>query len=133
MADEKRPKRGKEAADERILIALSCGATAAAAAREAGVGTRTVERRLADPAFRARLHQLRTETLERTGGALIAAGLRAVQTLLSLQDVSQPAPVRLGAAKALVELGLKTFQLIEIGQRMTEMNARVDELTAKLQ
>src|SRR5947209_7078638 len=97
-------RSGRNANDERILMALACGATYAKAAQEAGTSERTVRRKMSDAAFRAKLHRLRGEALERAGGALTAAALKAVQTLLSLQDANQPASVRLGAAKAVLEL-----------------------------
>jgi hypothetical protein len=125
---QKPRKRGKENADEKILVALSCGATAGNAAREANVSVRTVERRLTDPAFRARLHRLRGETLERAGGALTAASLRAVQTLLSLQEPSQPPAVPLGAARAVLEIGLKVREVMEVALRMDAIEARIEGL-----
>lgn len=118
-------KRGKEHGDEKILIALSCGATAGNAAREANVSVRTVERRLADPEFREKLLRLRGETLQRAGGALTAASLRAVATLVSLQEASQPANVRLGAARAVLELALKVRELNDLDERLTRMEAQV--------
>ena len=49
--------RGRENADERILLALACGATYSKAAQDSGVGERTVEQewRLARAWLRARL------------------------------------------------------------------------------
>jgi hypothetical protein len=47
----------KIAADKALLTALACGATVEQAARKAGLGERTVYRRLDDPEFLQRLRQ----------------------------------------------------------------------------
>lgn len=122
-------RRGKEASDEKLLIALACGATAAKAAHDADVSVRTVERRLAEPDFQARLRHLRGDMLERAGGALVAAAMKSVQTLLMLQDVSQPPATRLGAAKAILELGLKIREVAELEVRLRELEERVSGTT----
>ena len=91
---------GRRNADEAILLALACGATGEAAARTAGVAERTVRRRLADPAFKARLASLRSDMVQRASGSLTAASQQAVQTLMVLQKEGSPPAVRLGAARA---------------------------------
>jgi hypothetical protein len=93
--------------DDLLLAALSCGAAVPQAAHQAGVSPRTVYRRLADPAFQDHLKAARAELLRRTGGMLTAGALEAVKTLFELQKASAPPSVRLGAARAVVELGLK--------------------------
>ena len=123
------PAKVRETLDEKLLISLACGASAAAAAREAGCNEKTVRRRLADPKFRSRLHQMRGEALERAGGMLTAASMKAVQTLLALQDANQPAAVRLGAAKAVLELGMKVREVNEIEQRMAALEERLAQVS----
>jgi hypothetical protein len=119
--------RGRENADEKILVALACGATVPKAAADAGVSTRTVERRLADPKFRARLHQLRGETLERAGGMLTAATLKSVSTLVSLQDAGHPAGVRLQAAKSVLELALRVREVAELEARLAALETQLGD------
>lgn len=101
------PNNNPKNADEALLLAFACGATVENAARKAGVSERTAYRRLSEPAFRQRLRALRTELVERSMGMLTAATLEAVKTLVSLQDAAQPAAVRLGAARAIIDYGLK--------------------------
>jgi hypothetical protein len=43
--------------------------------------------------------------MDRAAGMLTAAPLESVKTLLALQDRENPAAVRLGAARAVLELG----------------------------
>lgn len=120
---------GRPNGDEAILLALACGATYANAAQQAGVHERTVRRRMANPAFVARLRHLRGEMLERAGGALVAAAMKSVQTLLSLQDMNQPPAVRLGAARAVLEIGLKIREVAELEVRLRELEERIEGTT----
>src|SRR5207237_1099554 len=82
------------------LLALACGATVEAAARQFDLSERTVYRRLKDPAFQARLKQVRTDMVRRSAGLLSAASGEAVRTLLALMKASAPPATRLGAAAA---------------------------------
>jgi hypothetical protein len=113
--------------DEKILLALSVGTSQVAAAREAGVSERTIRRKLADPKFRARLHQLRGEALERAGGMLTAGAMKSVATLLALQESNQPAAVRLGAAKAVLELGMRVREMNELEARLAALEAQLGD------
>jgi hypothetical protein len=111
-------RRGKKDIDERLLIALACGASVETAARSLGVSERTVYRRLADSAFRKRLQDMRADMVQRTAGALTAAGSEAVRTLLALQKETVPPAVRLGAARAVLELGAKMRETAELEARI---------------
>src|SRR5689334_17341262 len=97
---------GRRGADEGLALALACGATAEQAAQKAGVSPRTAYRRKADAAFVRRVQAARGELAQRAGGALTAAALESVKTLLELQRPPAPPTVRLGAARAVLELGL---------------------------
>ena len=63
MAEEPRKK-----ADDALLLALACGATVEAAARQCGLSDSTVYRRLNDPRSASRLQQLRADMVQRTAG-----------------------------------------------------------------
>jgi hypothetical protein len=114
-------RHGKKDIDERLLMALACGATVETAARSLAVSERTVYRRLADPAFRQRLQQMRADMVQRTAGALTAAGAEAVRTLLALQKETVPPAVRLGAARAVLELGAKMRETAELEARIAAL------------
>jgi hypothetical protein len=87
-----------KAANEALLTALACGLTVEIAARKAGIGERTAYRRLADPAFKARLNQLKTDMVLRTADMLTGAGISSVKTLIDVaRDVSVPPAVRRAA------------------------------------
>jgi hypothetical protein len=117
--------RGKKNADEALLLALACGATVEQAAQAAGLSARTAHRRLAEPGFQQRLEQLRAEMSQRTGGMLIAAGMEAVKTLLTLQGSTTPAAVRLGAARAILEFSMKLRESNELAVRVAALEFQV--------
>jgi len=119
-------QRGKKIQDDRLLMALACGATVEAAAQAAGLSKRTVYRRLKDPAFRQRLQDLRAEMVQRTAGTLTAAGGEAVKTLLALLKEAIPPTVRLGAARAVLEIGMKVRETAELEQRLAAVEAAAE-------
>jgi hypothetical protein len=117
--------RGRQQADEAILQALACGATVESAARQAGVAPRTVHRRLDDAAFRQRLQALRADMTQRTAGALTAAATEAVRTLLELLKPTTPPAVRLGAARAVLEMGLKVREVSDLEERLAALERQL--------
>ena len=120
MATTQRKKR-----EVPLLQALACGATVEAAARQCGLSDRTVYRRLQDLEFKKRLEKVRTDMIQRSAGMLTAAAGEAVRTLLSLQKDAIPAAVRLGAARAILEVGMKIRQVVELEQRLAELEELV--------
>jgi hypothetical protein len=117
------PHQGKKNADERLLQALTCGATVEQAAQQSGVSARTVHRRLKVPSFQQRLQTARRDIVERAAAMLTAAALESVSTLLVLQRPEYPPGVRLGAAKATLELGLKVRENSNVLQRIEDLEA----------
>ncbi len=117
---------GRKAADERLLMALACGATVEAAGRAAGISESTAYRRLRDPAFGQRLQQVRGDMVQRTSGMLTAAAGEAVKALLALLKEGTPPAVRLGAARAVIELGMKVRDAAELEQRIAALEAAAE-------
>src|SRR5262245_27802022 len=120
MAEKPRKK-----ADTALLLALACGATVEGAARQCRLSERTVYRRLRDPEFRRRLQAVRADMVQRTAGALTAAAAEAVRTLLSLQGPSEPPAVRLGAARAILEIGVKLREAAELEARVAALEQQL--------
>jgi hypothetical protein len=114
--------------DEPLLLALACGATVEAAARQFELSERTVYRRLKDAAFQARLKQVRSDMVRRSAGLLSAASGEAVRTLLALMKDTAPPATRLGAAKAVLELGMKIRELAELEAEVRELEEKVAAL-----
>jgi hypothetical protein len=118
--------RGRHHADDALILALACGATVESAAQKAGVGVRTAHRRLSDPDFKRKLNEFRTDMVRRTASLLTAGATEAVKTLVSLQQGSTPPAVRLGAARALIELGVRLRESAELHERITALEAQVE-------
>ncbi len=117
--------------DEVLLAALACGATAEAAAQKAGVSRATVQRRLQDPKFCQRLQQLGTDMVKRSASALTAAAVEAIKTLLSLQASSIPHAVRLGAARSVLEIGMKLREVANMEERVAALEAQMASQTSR--
>ena len=118
----------KKKADGELVLALACGASPESAALKSGLSPRTVYRRLADPAFRERVNQVRADLARRAAAMLTAAGLGAVQTLTTLQESASSESVRLGAARAVLELGCKLRDVVELAERVAALEARLHAL-----
>lgn len=121
------PKTRHKKNEDGLLLALACGVTVEAAAKQCGIHERTIYRRMTAPDFKARLQELRTDMVRRAAGLLTAATNEAVRTLLSLQKEAIPAPVRLGAARAVLEIGMKLREMVDLETRMAELEARLDQ------
>jgi hypothetical protein len=116
---------GRARADATLLAALASGATAAEAAATAGVSERTVRRRLSAPDFAARLEQARAEILDVALVRLSARALAAVDVLAALTGPDVGPATRLGAAKAILDLGMRL-------RNELEMTARLDAIAGHL-
>ncbi len=114
-------RRKKQKLDDAMLMALTCGATIEEAAAKAGLSRRTATRRMHDPAFQDRLRDLRIEMAKRASSMLTAAGMSSVRTLLHLQENVYPPAVRLGAARAALEIGLRIRETVEMEERLANL------------
>ena len=118
--------------EDALLTALACGLSVEQAARQTGVSTRTIQRRLAEANFRFRLDELRHEMLARSCAMLTAAGVESVRTLVELLKPQQAATTRLQAARAILDLGVKLRQLVDVEERVHDLERRYAELSAEL-
>jgi HEAT repeat protein len=120
------PKKPRKKADDSLLMALACGATVDSAARQCNLCVRTVYRRLDDPDFRFRLQELRADMFQRTAATLTAAGSEAVRTLLELLKSANPPATRLGAARSVLEMGMKTREFAELEDRLAALEGQAE-------
>ncbi len=125
------PGHGRKTIDDRLLLTLACGASVETAARTVGVSESTVYRRLKDAAFQKRLQAMRADMVERTSGMLTASGGEFVKTLLALLKENIPAAVRLGAARAGLELGMKIREITDLEQRIAALEEVLGDGSAK--
>jgi hypothetical protein len=119
--------RGRRNADEALALALATGQTLRGAAAAAGLGERTATRRMANPGFRFRVAELRSEMVQRALGRMADGMAEAADTLRALLQ-AEGESVRLGAARALLELGAKLRETVELGSKVEELERLLKEL-----
>lgn len=114
--------------DDILAGALATGVTCVEAAKLVGIHERTVRRKLKEPAFRARVDELRGEIVSGAVGMLahrMAAATRKLCRLLKSKDER----VQLAAAKEIIGFALKGRADVDIASQVTELLARLDVLT----
>jgi hypothetical protein len=111
---------GRRNADEALALALAGGQTLRAAAEAAKVAERTATRRMADPAFRQRVAELRGDMVQRSLGRM-AEGMSEAADVLRQLLAARSESVRLGAARSLLELGVKLRESVELEQRLRDL------------
>ena len=117
---------GRRKGDAALVLALAGGQTVRDSARAAGVGERTATRRLAAADFRRRVIETRAALVERATGQMADAMSAAAEALRKLLEARSEA-VRLGAARAVLELGMKLRESAELEERLAELERRLGE------
>jgi hypothetical protein len=115
--------RGRRNADDALAAAVAAGQTLRDAAAAAGVGERTATRRWADPTFRSRVARLRGDMVARSLGRLADSMAEAADVLRQLL-AAKGESVRLGAARSLLELGVKLRESVELEERLCALEER---------
>jgi hypothetical protein len=121
MADNGRRKRG----DDALALALAGGKSLRDAAVAAGIAERTATRRWAEPAFRRHVAELRTEMVTQALGRIADGMADAAATLRKLLKAKSES-VRLSACRALLELGVKLRESVELEERFAELERRAE-------
>ncbi|HWB10244.1 MAG TPA: hypothetical protein VG826_13520 [Pirellulales bacterium] len=117
---------GTPAGDDGLILALAAGATVREAAEQAGVGERTVYRRLADADFRQAVSEARDRLFDAALGRLAGLASRAAETLERLMESDRPSEA-LGAAKAVLQLGPRLREAANIEERISRLEDENDE------
>lgn len=118
--------------EPRVSLALARGATLEKAAREGGVSTKTVRRRLADPEYQARVSQQRSEFTARAIGLLAHATTQAVEAMVGLLEAKSEM-ARLGAAKAILEYAISLSENQDTTRRIATLEEMIFRRTDELQ
>jgi hypothetical protein len=105
-------------------VAVATGNTLRDAALAVGIGERTAARRWADPDFRRRVSELRGEMVGRALGRM-ADGMNDAADELRRLLGARSEPVRLGAARSLLELCVKLRETVELEQRLASLEERL--------
>jgi hypothetical protein len=108
----------------RLALILAAGATVTAAAEELGISRKTVQRKLAKPAFRRRVAELRAQLFGAALGRIADSLTRATDSLAALLDSNHPA-VRLRAATLILSLGMKMRDSVDVSDRVAELEAEL--------
>jgi hypothetical protein len=116
--------RGRRNADEALALALATGQTLRDAAEAAGIAERTASRRWADPAFRQRVSELRADMVQRSLGRM-ADGMADAADVLRQLLAAESESVRLGAARSLLELGVKLRESAELEERLLTLEEKL--------
>jgi hypothetical protein len=69
---------------------------------------------------------MRADMVQRTAGALTAAGGEAVRTLLELMKRANQGATRLGAARSVLETAMKTREFAELEERLATLEQQAE-------
>src|SRR4051794_31647127 len=103
---------------ETVALALAAGRSLREAGNECKVGETTIKRWLTDLAFLRRVGEIRAEMTSQALGRLVEGMASAADTLGFLCRKGKSEQVRLGAARALIELGVKLRDSVELEGRI---------------
>ncbi len=119
------PGGRKHHADSILAVSLAAGKTVREAAVDAGVGERTVYRRLERTEFRDKVAGLRGQMMDHIAGRMSEAAAHAFQKLTSLLEADSE-PVRLGAAKSIIDQMVRLREATEFDGRLRQMEQLCD-------
>jgi hypothetical protein len=110
--------------DPILALALAGGQSIEAVAEQAGLSRRTIERKLADPAFRQLVAEFRGQLIATALGLLAESMTRAARTIAALLDSPQE-HIRLRAARTLITAGLRVRDSVELADQVRDLQAEV--------
>jgi hypothetical protein len=119
----RRDSAGLNRRQQAVAALLAAGKSAVAAAREAGVGERTVHTWLGTDGFRREVERLRGELFGAALGSLSGFLTKAVATLGELLD-SDEEKIRLAAARGILADAATIRQSIDLNARIEELERR---------
>jgi hypothetical protein len=110
--------------DAMLIAMLASGATTKEAAEAAGISERTARRRLQEPDFLQLVGEARAGLIDRASSTLASGMVEAANTLKELLKANSER-TRLGAAKALILLGLRAREVGELEDRLRELERAI--------
>jgi hypothetical protein len=114
----------RERTSERLVAALLSEPTYERAAKAASLSKATVLRRMRDPKFRAAYRAARRDLLEATVARLQQAATDAVITLQRALNCRTPS-VRVTAARSILDYALRAAELVDLEERLEEVEQRL--------
>ena len=115
---------------EAVALGVASGLSLTAAARKANVGVPTAKRWSAtSPAFRCRVQELRAEMTSQALGRM-AAGMSEAADVLRGLLAAEAESIRLGAARSLLDLGMKLQDSVDLENRLADLENLTTTLRA---
>ncbi len=108
-----------------LVSALARGETHASAATLSGYCVRTVQRRLDDGEFRGEVQRVRSQIVDAAAGR-ISNTLDAAAICLKNLLVSESDAIKLSAARALFEIGIRLKEVVELESRLQAVEDRLN-------
>ena len=108
---------------EKALAALLATRCVRDAAKEAGIGYSTIRGYLQEPEFQAAYQDARADQLREVSSALRGSMTAAADKLVKLLN-SKNNYVALGAAKSILEYGIRFTETLDIMERIAALEAR---------
>jgi hypothetical protein len=109
----------------KAIMALMSEASIQAAAKVAGTSERTLHRWLDDPEFSRVYSAARRKAMQHAITTLQRGASGAAEALATIAcDVDEKGSTRVQAARAVIELGLRTIELEDLEARIAALEAR---------
>lgn len=119
--------------DEVIVACLAEGMSYPHAAEVAGVSAKTVQRRMSDGDFRARVSRARAAHVQEIIGRLTGLGAKAVDVFDETMDSTQNGRLRLSAATCVLRSLREYRHHAELEERLKEVEDSTERLLAALE
>jgi hypothetical protein len=110
-----------------FLLLLARGHSIRSAARRANIPEKTAQRKARRPEFHKQVDAVREELIRCALGQLVASQRRAEQTLRELLGATSE-PIRLGAAKAVLDSTMKLREQVVLAEQLAETDRKIEEL-----
>lgn len=108
-----------------VIAALAAGLTIRETAQQTGVSEGTIYRWRRKPDFTKAVESARSELISNTVGRLSDSATAAVAVLRRLLSEDTPPSVRLGAARAILEMASRYRESEELERRLTVLEEAV--------
>ncbi|MEK5176939.1 phBC6A51 family helix-turn-helix protein [Heyndrickxia sp. FSL W8-0496] len=116
---------------EKAILSLLTEPTIRQAAEKSGVGETTLYRWMQEEEFDKAFKDARAKALNQTISQLQSTSNNAVRTLKNvMEDEKAPASSRVTAAKTVLEMAFKAYELQDLASKIEEMEKYIEEQIA---
>lgn len=123
-----------EPKQQQAIIALLTQPTITGAAESIGINPKTLHEWLKQPDFREAYAEARDQTMDQAITRLQQAISKAIDTLIAIMgsDLAKDA-ARVTAARTILDMAFKAYELEQIAERLTKLEARLEGLNEQAQ